>query len=334
MGSAQELSSAAGGFEKPVVYVSKCLGFDYCRYNGLIISSEAVKNMHGYVKFALVCPEVEIGLGVPRHPIRLVKSDGELRLKQSVTETDLTDSMSAFTDNLFGSMTTVEGFILKSGSPSCGIHGVKIYPALGKVKSFAKGAGLFGGAVLKRFSHVAVEDEGRLSNFLVREQFLTRIFSLAEFRKIRDKLRMRDLIEFQSQHKYILMSYSQKELRILGRIVANHEKLPAAEVFSLYHEHLLKALAVSPRRTSHINTLQHVMGHFSKVIAPAERSFLLGLLEQYRNKRVPLSVPLNLMRSYAIRFEDGYLKNQAYFEPYPSKLMEITDSGKGRDLKK
>jgi uncharacterized protein YbgA (DUF1722 family)/uncharacterized protein YbbK (DUF523 family) len=320
-------------FAKPIIYVSKCLGFDNCRYNGLTISSEFTETAKGRVKFAVVCPEVEIGLGVPRYPIRLVSRDGELRLLQSVTSEDVTERMRAYIDALFSGFTVADGFILKSRSPSCGISGVKVYPGLGRVQALGKTAGFFGGAVINRLPRIAVEDEGRITNFRIREHFLTRVFALAQFRGTKESLEMKGLVEFHSRHKFLLMSYNQREMRSLGRTVANHERLPPREVFRLYEERLYKALANPPRFTSNINVLLHALGYFSKVISPAEKRFLLDSLEQYREGSVPLSVPLNLLRSYAVRFEEEYLKNQAYFEPYPNELVEITDSGLGRRLK-
>lgn len=317
-------------FEKPVIYVSKCLGFDHCRYNGLTISDEFVDLLRGHVKFALVCPEVEIGLGVPRHPVRIVSRRGELHLMQSETGEDVTSRMIGYAEDLFRRITVVDGFILKSRSPSCGVKDVKVYPGLGKAPVVAKDSGFFGGAVQKQFPLLSVEDEGRLRNFRIREHFLTRIYAYAMFRRICEGLRMRELVEFHAQHKFLLMAYSQKALRMLGRIVANHERKPVSDVFGSYEREFKSALRNVPRYTSCINVLMHVMGYFSKAIKQDEKRFLLESFENYRAGQAPLSVPLNILRSYAIRFESEYLKNQAFFEPFPKELVLISDSGKGR----
>ncbi len=316
---------------KPIVYVSKCLGFDNCRYNGLIISSDFIRLLRGHVNFALVCPEVEIGLGVPRYPIRVVQhGSGNLRLLQAETEADVTERMIDYTEKLAARISDVDGFILKSRSPSCGIYGVKVYPSLGKVGAQGKTVGFFGGGIKKRFPALPIEDEGRLNNFRIREHFLTAIFTLVRFRQVRAAGRMRELVGFQSQHKYLLMAYSQSELKKLGRIVANHERQPLEKVLTDYENRLHAALARPPRYKAQINTLEHVSGHFSKLLGSEEKWFLRDAIEKFRLEQVPMSVPLFLLRSYAVRFEDEYVDNQAFFEPYPKELISITDSGKGR----
>lgn len=128
------------------------------------------------------------------------------------------------------------------------------------------------------------------------------------------------------------MAYNQNELRILGRIVANHERRSTDEVVTNYEAHLFNALVRPPRDTSNINVLMHALGHFSEGLSSSEKSFFLNTIEEYRDERIPLSVPLNTLKSWAVRFEDDYLMQQTFVEPYPFELVEITDSGKGRDL--
>ena len=317
---------------KPVVYVSKCLGFDRCRYNGLIISSDFVRMLRGRVRIALICPEVEIGLGVPRYPIRAVSAGDGIRLMQSETGDDVTEMIATYVRDLIGSIGAVDGFILKSRSPTCGYSGVKVYPKLGKVGAHGKTTGFVGGPVAEHFEHLPVEDEGRLNNFRIRDHFLTRIFGSARLRAAAESGAMRDLVDFHSRHKYMLMAYSQKELRTLGRIVANHERKPVAEVFAEYERRYHAAMASPPRYTSQLNALQHIAGHVGKLLGKQERWFLHDAIEKFREERVPMSVPLFILRSLAIRFEDEYIRNQAFFEPYPEALVSITDSGKGRKL--
>jgi uncharacterized protein YbgA (DUF1722 family)/uncharacterized protein YbbK (DUF523 family) len=319
-------------FVTPKVVVSKCIEFENCRYNGLAVSSDVVRKLEGYVTFHPVCPEVEMGLGIPRDPIRLVTVNEKLRLIQPASETDVTQKMQDFTNGFLNSIEEVDGFILKSRSPSCGIKDVKIYSGIGKGMSASKGKGYFGNAVLERFPHLAVEDEGRLTNFKIREHFLTRLFTLASFRNMKSKKSMKEVVRFQAESKLLLMAYNQNELRILGRIVANHERRSTDEVLKSYGAHLFNALARPARDTSNINVLMHALGHFSEGLSSGEKSFFLNSIEEYRDERIPLSVPLNTLKSWAVRFEDSYLMEQAFVEPYPFELVEITDSGKGRDL--
>jgi uncharacterized protein YbgA (DUF1722 family)/uncharacterized protein YbbK (DUF523 family) len=317
---------------KPRIVVSSCIEFDHCRYNGLMISSEVVEKLKDFVEFVPVCPEVEIGLGVPRDPIRIVRADEKLSLVQPATGRALTNAMERFAARFLDALPAVDGFILKGRSPSCGLKDVKIYPAADKPSAVAKGMGLFGRAVTERFPLLPVEDEGRLSNFRIREHFLTRIFTLWRFRKLKSSPRMRDIVLFQAENKLLLMSYNQKELREMGRIVANPHRCPIEVLFSGYEEHLLKALAKPARYTSDINVLMHALGYFSERLTSEEKAFFLDSLEQYRDGKIPLSACLGVLRSWIVRFDEPYLEAQSYFEPYPAGLVEITDSGKGRKL--
>ncbi len=319
-------------FARPRVVSSKCVEFEACRYNGLMIPSAVVRMLKPHVYFKPVCPEVEIGLGVPRQPIRIVKIGGERRLVQPETGRDVTAAMVKFTKSFLDSLGAVDGFILKFRSPSCGIKDVKIYSGTAKGAGSSKGAGFFGGAVLDRFPGLAVEDEGRLKNYGIREHFLTRLFTLASFRRTRAARSMGQLVRFHTRNKLLLMAYSQKGLKALGRIVANLEKRPIDEIVEAYETELRGALTTAPRYTSCINVLMHGIGYFSKELSGKEKAFFLDTLQEYRDQRVPLSVPIGIIRSYVVRFEQPYLAEQTFFEPYPEDLVSVTDSGKGRSV--
>jgi uncharacterized protein YbgA (DUF1722 family)/uncharacterized protein YbbK (DUF523 family) len=317
---------------KPNVVISKCLGFAPCRWNGAVIPDEFVESLKPHVSYHPVCPEVEIGLGVPRDPIRIVDSGRGPRLIQPTTAKDVSEKMRRFTETFLSSLDDIDGFILKFRSPSCGMKGIKIYDGPEKGAASVPGAGFFGGAVLEKFPGLAIEDEGRLRNFRLREHFLTKLFLMADFRKIQASAAMRGLVQFQAHNKFLLMAYNQKELKNLGRLVANLEKRPVAEILQDYEKHLALALARPPRYLSNINVLMHALGYFSTELSHTEKAFLLDSLEHYRAGKIPLSVPLNLIRSWIARFENDYLQQQTFFIPYPDELMEITDSGKGRNL--
>jgi uncharacterized protein YbgA (DUF1722 family)/uncharacterized protein YbbK (DUF523 family) len=320
------------GFVKPRVVVSKCMEFASCRYNGAMISSPVVKLLKSFVDFEPVCAEVEIGLGVPRSPIRIVTDRGAPRLVQPETGLDVTEKMEGFAEAYLSGLRDVDGFILKSRSPSCGIKDTKIFAGIEKGSSMSKGAGFFGRAVMAKFPGLAIEDEGRLMNYRIREHFLTAIYTFAAFRRVKAARAMKDLVEFQSEYKYLLMAYNQKELRVLGRIVANPERLPVTGLLEAYEEHLRQALAAAPRYRSCINVLMHALGYFSRELGSKEKAYFLGTLDEFRDRRLPLSVPIGIIKSYIVRFEEPYLARQAFFEPYPEELVSIADSGKGRDL--
>ncbi|KPK62802.1 cytoplasmic protein [candidate division WOR_3 bacterium SM23_42] len=318
-------------FVKPWVVISKCLGFARCRWNGLTIQDEFVERLKPHVEFMPVCAEVEIGLGVPRDPIRVILSNEELRLVQPATKTDVTNKMRKFCNTFLTSLDEVDGFILKSRSPSCGIKEAKIYPTMEKSAAIRKGSGFFGTAVLERFPNLPVEDEGRLRNFIIREHFLKRIFTIARFRSTKKTQKMKNLVQFQAENKFLFMAYNQKEFRVMGRIVANHEKRSVSEVYDNYEVHLYAALAKTPRYTSYINVFMHAMGHFSDKLNKQEKSFFLELMEKYRSGKAPLRSDTDVLMSWGVRFGEKYLLDQTFFNPYPEELLDISDSGKGRD---
>jgi uncharacterized protein YbgA (DUF1722 family)/uncharacterized protein YbbK (DUF523 family) len=319
-------------FPKPRIVLSKCIEFEACRYNGAMIPSDAVKLLMPHVEFLPVCPEVEIGLGIPRHPIRIIRKDKDLRLIQPDTGKDVTGDMTSFVKRYLDGVKDVDGFVLKFRSPSCGMKDAKIYSGMEKSAPSTRGGGFFGGAVIERFGGLAIEDEGRLKNFRIREHFLTRLFALASFREVEAKGRMRDLVEFHTENKLMLMSYSQKHLKTLGRLVANPDKRPVGEVMKEYRTVLEMALGTVPKCSSCINVLMHAMGYFSKQLSSKEKAFFLDSLTDFREQRIPLSVPVGILKSYVVRFEEPYLARQTFFEPYPEAMISVTDSGKGRPL--
>ncbi|UCD05624.1 MAG: DUF1722 domain-containing protein [candidate division WOR-3 bacterium] len=316
---------------KPRVVVSKCLGFAYCRWNGLTINDPFVDRLTEHVDYKPICPEVEIELGVPRDPVRIVQAKNKMRLMQPATEKDHTDRMTAFCSTYVNDLSDVDGFILKSRSPSCGIKEVKIYPGMQKGSALGKGSGFFATAVMEKFPMLPIEDEGRLRNFTIREHFLRRLFTITRFRMIRKSERMKDIVQFQADNKFLLMAYNQKEFRIMGRIVANHERKPVSQVFQEYEDHLYRALAKAPRYTSYINVMMHALGYFSDRLNKEEKAFFIDLMDKYRKGRSPLISDIDVLMAWGVRFGEKYLLDQTFFRPYPQELLDISDSGKGRD---
>lgn len=317
---------------KPVVVISRCIDFEAVRYNGQVIPYDFVRELQPYVTYRPVCPELEIGLGVPRDPIRIVSIDGEARLLQPDSGRDVTEEMASFSDDFLEGLGEVDGFILKNRSPSCGFSDVKIYQGPESSASSNRGAGFFGGRVLERYPGLAIEDEGRLRNFRIREHFLTKLFGLARLREVGTTNRMGELVRFHSVNKLLLMAYSQKELRALGRIVANAEKRAFGDLIEDYRTHFQAALARPPRSTSVINVLEHASGYFSRRLSRGEKAFYRSALTRYREGRVPLSGVTAILRAWIVRFEQEYLSPQTFFGPFPEELMSVSDSGKGREL--
>ena len=312
---------------KPVVVVSKCLGFAKCRWNGTEIPDSFVQKLRNYVKFIPVCPEVEIGLGIPRAPIRIVNK----RLIQPKTGNDYTEKMNKFSDKFLNTLKKVDGFILKYKSPSCGLKNVPIYPSTGKVQAKSSGPGFFGKKVLTEFKGLPIEDEGRLKNFKIREHFLTSLFMLADFKQVKKSNNISKLMDFHSKNRFLLMAYNQKELHNMGKILGQQKKAKLTKTFSDYEIHLHKALAKTRRYTSNINVLMHAYSHFAKKINKREQNYFHKLIKEYRNAKIPLSTILAVLQDWVLRFEDKYLAKQTFFNPHPIDLLEITDSGKGRN---
>lgn len=266
-------------FVTPKVVVSRCIEFGHCRYNGLIVSSDFVKELKPYVEFIPVCPEYEVGLGVPRDPIIIVSTKEGMKLFQPATGRDLTEQINGFASSFLDSLEGVDGFILKAKSPSCGIKTTKIYSDRGGELSISgSGNGLFGNAVLDRFSNLAIEDEGRLIHPRIREYFLNRIFTNASFRKVKESGSINELVRFHTQNKFLLMAYNQQELRKMGNIVANHEKRPFSEVAEEYSIHLSRALSKPPTYTSIINVILHSLGYFSDDLTHEEKGLLMDYI--------------------------------------------------------
>lgn len=317
-------------FKKPKVVISRCLGFESCRYDGQSISSEFVDKLKEHVDSITPCPEVDIGLGTPRDSLRVVRKNGSLSFVQTNTGKNYTEEINKYANNFLYDIEDVDGFILKEGSPSCGFKSVKYYPGSEKVASNTKGPGFFGGAILKRFPQHPIENEGRLRNFNIREHFLTRLFLMPEIRELKLDSTIKKLVNFHSRNKLLLMAYNQNLMRKLGKLVANNDDIPVEELVQKYIEVFLQAVNRTPRYTSNINVLMHALGYFKDVLKTEEKAFFLDALESYRKGKVPLSVPLYLIKSYIVKYDNDYLKSQTYFEPYLERLVEITDSGKGR----
>jgi uncharacterized protein YbgA (DUF1722 family)/uncharacterized protein YbbK (DUF523 family) len=320
-------------FARPRIVVSKCLEFEQCRFNGAVIPDPVIRRLQQFVDFIPVCPEVEIGLGVPRETIRLVETDGVHRLVQPSTEKDFTTSMKDFSSQFLSRTDDIDGFILKSKSPTCGIKDVKIYSGLSKSPVIGKGSGIFGKVVLERFASKAVEEEGRLSNFSIREHFLTKIFTFAEFRSIKNdcELNIKPLQDFHSRNKYLFMAYNQAALKELGKIVASNKQNSIKEIYQAYELQLNRLFARKPRDQSYVNVSQHIAGYFKQELSNEEKNYFTTLLEKYRKEKIPLSCLTSVLKSWAIRFDNHYLLSQTIFDPYPEDLIEISDSGKGRE---
>lgn len=319
-------------FVRPRILLSQCLELEACRYDGAKIGDPFVRQLLDFVDVVPVCPEVEIGLGIPRDTIRLVDSDGKTRLVQPATGDDVTERMEQFSQRCLDALGPVDGFLLKANSPSCGPKGVKVYDGMERAPTVRKEAGLFAREVLARNPNLAVEDEGRLRNYPIRAHFLTRIYASAEARQVVDAPSMSKLVKLQARYKHVLMTVNQEAARELGRIVANADQLPVAEVAAQYADKLASALASAPSRKAHINTLTHMYGHFKKLLSETERHEFLRILDEVRAQHLAVVTATTIIRTWAARYHYDYFADEAYLEPYPRELVLMRDSGKGLEF--
>ncbi|UCH32396.1 MAG: DUF1722 domain-containing protein [Candidatus Bathyarchaeota archaeon] len=311
-------------FPKPNVVISKCIEFAECRYDGRTISSDIVKKLAAHVQFITVCPEVEIGLGTPRKPLRLVSINGTIRLLQVATNIDLTKKMKSFAVSFLDSLPEVDGFLLKGRSPTSAFKDARVYSGINPGAAvLTKGPGLFSRAVLQKYPWLAVEDEGRLRNPRIKEHFLTKLFTLATFRKTKEVRSQKALMEFHSQNELLFKAYNQKEARVLNRIAKNKERESIERVIEKYKQHLCNVLRRPPRCGSNINVMTHTMSYFSEKLSIEEKSFFLNSLEKYRKGILPLSVNTSMLQLWLKKFKEDSLLKQTFFRPYPSELMDI-----------
>jgi uncharacterized protein YbbK (DUF523 family)/uncharacterized protein YbgA (DUF1722 family) len=309
---------------KPIVAASKCLEFDACLADGSKAQAEIVRKLKPHVLFRPVCAECGIGLGAPRNPVRLVIEGDQRRLVQVGTGRDVTDSMIRFADDFLLSFPEVDGFILKSGSASCGIKDVKIFPAYDAPRAVKKGRGLFAAAVMQRFPGRPIEDEEGLQDRQTQEHFLTRLFTFARFRALAKNPSLAGLVKFHERNKLLLMAYSPKQARALERIVKNLNKLPSMEALLDYEDGLCRALAKPPRNLPVARALTSVMDS-CKDAPPGEKQALLDLLDQFRKNKVPLASVLPVLKQWSLRSNAPELAAQTLFNRFPEGIVEETD---------
>ena len=276
-----------------------------------------------HVEFVRVCPEVEVGMGIPRETVRLVGDPESPRMVGSGTGQDHTRAMNAFARRRVRELAELDlcGYLLKKDSPSCGMERVKVHPERGGGPA-RSGVGLFARALLDRFPLLPVEEEGRLNDPLLRENFIERIFA---YRRWKDFLAGRytrgRLVEFHTDHKFLLLSHSPRRYTELGRVAAAAKGLGAAGTKERYGRLFMEAMAERTSTRKHANVLRHLAGFLKRDLDGASRRDLHEAIEDYRNGLVPLVVPVTLVRSLARRLEQAYLLRQVYLTPHPRELM-------------
>lgn len=314
--------------DKPILVVSRCLGFEKCRYDGSTEPNEFIEKLKKYVHIITVCPEVECGLSTPRNTLRIVEINNTKELVQPKENKFLTDKMNKFSKEFLDKLENVDGFILKCKSPTCGVKDAKVYTTLEKGSAIRREKGFFAEEVLRVFPYLPVEDEGRLTNFKIREHFLTRIFVLSDFRNIKSDYNFERLKRFHLKNTLLFLAYSQKYSKALDNLIYCNSIENVDTIFKEYEFYLHRLLEKAPRYTSNINVLIKSLEQFSDKITKHELQFIWNTIDKYKNAYVPFSVPLYLVKSYVIRFELHNLLDQTFFMPYPEELVLVSDSGK------
>jgi len=319
-------------FFKPNIVISKCLNFDNCRFNWDKINDDFLLKLWKHVNFITVCPEVWIWLWTPRLPLRIFNSKDGNRFFQPWNKLDLTDKINSFSKKFLESQKNIDWFIMKNRSPSCWVWDVKIYD---KSDSYSLDSGkwkwFFARNIDSFFSLIPIEDEWRLKNFRLREEFLTKIFCLSEFRDIKQNKKISLLAEFQAKNKYLFMAYSQDIQVKLWRIVASYDKTNLDEIFEKYFSELLKLFNTDLSIWKLINSFIHIFGYFKNHCSSEEKLFFSEMLEVYREGRIPTSSIILMLKSYSLRERNDYIIKQTILSPYPRELVELSDSW--RDLK-
>jgi len=274
------------------------------------------------VEYVPVCPEVEAGFGVPRETMRLVGDAASPRLLTTRTALDMTDRMMEWARRrvLELEKEQLDGFIFKSDSPSSGMERVKVYDSRGMPEK--KGVGLFARAFMDHFPLLPVEEDGRLHDIHLRENFIESVFTLHRWREaIKEGTTRRALVDFHTRHKLLLMSHSPKHLRELGNLVADPGSRPPEDLSDRYQATLLAALRLKTTTAKNINVLEHVMGYFKKMLTRDEKQELLEVIDAYRRGDFPLIVPVTLLGHYVRKYDEPYLKGQVYLHPHPLELQ-------------
>jgi uncharacterized protein YbgA (DUF1722 family)/uncharacterized protein YbbK (DUF523 family) len=269
-----------------------------------------------------VCPEVESGLPVPREAMHLAGDPEAARLVTIKTGIDHTDRMLRWAEKKLAELDKQDlcGFVFKSRSPSSGMQGVKIYSESGT--AVRKGSGIFAKAFIARFPLVPVEDEGRLQDPGIRENFIERVFTYQRWLElIQNNGTIGDLVAFHSAHKLLIMSHSVKHMRELGALVANAKKYQRPVLLEEYFKALMEGLRLQATVKKHTNVLQHMAGYFRNHLSSDEKQELIEVIDQYHKTLVPLIVPVTLIRHYVRKYAEPYLASQYYLNPHPLELM-------------
>jgi len=303
--------------------ISRCLLGEEVRFDGGHKRDNYLSEVLGrYVEWVPVCPEVETGLGTPREAMRLVGDPQDPRLVTIKSGMDHTRALETMTTNRIEELKNLDlsGYVFKKGSPSCGIEQVRIYHEHGMPSR--NGVGLFARAFIEQFPLIPVEDEGRLGDPTLRENFIERVFCYRRWQDlVQSGVTRQALAQFHAVHKYLLSAHHPQQCEVLGRLIGQAHQHRPKELAHRYGELFMKALAVKATVRKHVNVLQHILGYFKERLGAHEKAELLGVIGDYHHGLTPLIVPLILIKHYVQIFDVSYLREQVYLNPHPIEVM-------------
>jgi uncharacterized protein YbgA (DUF1722 family)/uncharacterized protein YbbK (DUF523 family) len=309
--------------EKIKLGISTCLLGENVRYDGGHKLDRFLTDTLGqYVEYIPVCPEVECGLPVPRESMHLEGDPDSPRLITIRTKQDMTDRMVRWANKRVLELRKGDlcGFIFKSDSPSSGMERIKVYNEKGM--PVKKGVGIFARIFMDHFSLLPVEDEGRLHDPELRQNFIERIFTLKRWREVLGKKESRgNVVDFHTKHKLLILSHSPKHYQMMGKLVAQAKNLPLKELYQEYQTLLMESLGLKTTPKKNANILQHMMGYFKEQLSSDEKQELLEVIDLYRKEIIPLIVPITLINHYVRKYDQPYLKKQIYLNPHPLELQ-------------
>ncbi len=302
--------------------VSRCLLGEKVRYDGGQKQDRFLTDTLGkWIEYVGVCPEVECGMTIPREALRLEGDVSAPRLITHHSKTDYTDQMQSWGRGRLQELENRDlcGYIFKSKSPSSGMARIKVHGTDGKVRH--SGVGIWAAMFMERFPWLPVEDEGRLHDPKIRENFIERVFTMKRFRDAKAQgVNSANLISFHTRHKLLFMAHSPQLYRETGKLVAQSGETGPEPAWDAYLPLLAKALATQATTKKHVNVLQHAMGYFKKLLSADEKQELLEVIGNYARHYVPLVVPVTLLNHYVRKYDQPYLKEQYYLNPHPAEL--------------
>ena len=313
----------SGGLRPIRIGISACLLGEQVRFDGGHKRNVFLTEAFGrFVAWVPVCPEVECGFGTPREAMRLVRIEQGVRLLTTKTAVDLTERMERFSRSRAAALVRddLSGYVLKKDSPSCGLERVKIYDR--QRSAVRNGRGVFAAALVEAFPHLPVEEEGRLADPRLRDNFIERVFAYWRLRNLLiGRWTAGDLVRFHTAHKLLLLAHSPQAYRRLGQLVAGARAMTQRDLERHYVDGFMQALTQLATVRRHTNALQHMAGYFkNRLDAPSKRE-LAETITDYRRGLVPLVVPLTLIRHHVRSLDVAYLAGQTYLEPHPKELM-------------